>query len=153
MHLVTTVCQMRDAQKKMHLLGLVFFFFSLKNNEKIMFVLYLQAYNGNTGDFLQKFCGGNNPNPLFTTTNLLLLKFIKKTLSYVDTNGLYDITYIASNKGPGCGGQIFNYFGTFSSPGYPNVDGNSTDCLWEVSVPRNLRAVIHFTGKRYEIIK
>lgn len=49
--------------------------------------------------------------------------------------------------GPGCGGELYNYGGSFSSPGYPNTEQNSSDCTWTVSVPMNLYVAINFNGK------
>lgn len=49
--------------------------------------------------------------------------------------------------GRGCGGELYNYGGTFSSPGYPNTDRNNSDCTWTINVPMNLMVAIHFAGK------
>lgn len=49
--------------------------------------------------------------------------------------------------GRGCGGDLYNYGGTFTSPGYPNTDRNHSDCTWTISVPMNLYAAIYFQGK------
>lgn len=53
--------------------------------------------------------------------------------------------YLASDKGPGCGGQIYNYGGIFSSPFYPQNDRNNSDCRWDISVPQNTRVALRFT--------
>lgn len=60
---------------------------------------------------------------------------------------LYDITYIASNKSRGCGGEVFNYAGAITSPGYPNTDKNDSDCSWTINVPQNLVVGVRFDGK------
>lgn len=49
--------------------------------------------------------------------------------------------------GRGCGGELYNYGGTFSSPGYPNPDRNNTDCTWMIAVPMNLVVALQFQGK------
>lgn len=84
---------------------------------------------------------------------------------------LYDITYLATDKGenerlmkyygfiiyelyfipwaysgPGCGGELYNYGGMFTSPGYPEIDRNSTDCTWTINVPMNLNVALQFEG-------
>lgn len=51
------------------------------------------------------------------------------------------------NIGLGCGGELYNYGGTFTSPGYPNTYRNDSDCTWKVTVPMNLYAAVHFQGK------
>lgn len=48
--------------------------------------------------------------------------------------------------GSGCGGEIFNFAGSFASPGYPKNDRNQTDCQWDVSVPTNLKIALQFEG-------
>lgn len=58
----------------------------------------------------------------------------------------YDITYIASNNSRGCGGEVFNYAGTFTSPGYPNTERNDSDCSWTINVPQHLVVQLDFDG-------
>lgn len=58
-----------------------------------------------------------------------------------------DFSFIFHHEGPGCGGELYNYGGSFSSPGYPNTEQNSSDCTWTVSVPMNLYVAINFNGK------
>lgn len=76
-----------------------------------------------------------------------MIKTRKMDMSWVDVNGAYDITYLATDKGLGCGGQIFNYAGQFSSPMYPTNDRNASDCRWDISVPQNLVVSLTFTGE------
>lgn len=84
------------------------------------------------------------PNPLFSNTNVLKLMFKHTEHTY---GLLYDITYIASDKGRGCGGEVFNYAGVFTSPGYPNTDRNDSDCTWVINVPQTLKVALKFDGK------
>lgn len=84
------------------------------------------------------------PNPFFSNTNVLKLKFKPAEPIYGDR---YDITYLASDKGRGCGGELFNYGGVITSPGYPNTDRNDSDCTWVINVPQNLKVAVMFTGK------
>lgn len=53
--------------------------------------------------------------------------------------------------GRGCGGELYNYGGTFSSPGYPNTDRNNSDCTWKINVPMNLYVALQFSGIYYRI--
>lgn len=76
-----------------------------------------------------------------------MIKTKKMDVSWVDTNGAYDMNYLASNTGLGCGGQIFNYAGQFSSPMYPANDRNVSDCRWDITVPQNLVISLTLTGK------
>lgn len=49
------------------------------------------------------------------------------------------------NTGRGCGGELYNYGGTFTSPGYPNTDHNNSDCTWTINVPINLVVALQFS--------
>lgn len=95
------------------------------------------------------------------------MKFKKIPLSLYGGD-LYDITYLATDKGkikiilinslkcfhlriynflgPGCGGELYNYGGMFTSPGYPDTDRNNTDCTWIINVPMNLFVALQFQG-------
>lgn len=97
--------------------------------------------NGPNGKLLRNSCGYETPQPIFSSRNKLFVKVKTGETSY---NGMYDITYLATNKGSGCGGEIFNYGGVFSSPGYPSNDRNVSDCRWEVTVPQNLKVALKF---------
>ena len=46
--------------------------------------------------------------------------------------------------GRGCGGRIYNYGGVFTSPMYPNSYRNSSVCVWDVSVPKGMKILLHF---------
>lgn len=86
------------------------------------------------------------PNPVFTNSNLVKLKFKTEPVPFTSTMVIYDITYIASNNSRGCGGEVFNYAGTFTSPGYPNTERNDSDCTWTINVPQHLVVQLTFDG-------
>lgn len=115
-----------------------------------MFIFYeqvcenagLSVYeNGPNGKLIRSVCGYETPSPIFGNTNKLFVKV--KTVSN-SFGGMYDITFVATDKGSGCGGQIFNYGGIFSSPGYPSNQRHFSDCRWEVTVPQNLKVALKF---------
>lgn len=62
------------------------------------------------------------------------------------SSGQYDVTYVATDKGRGCGGEIFNYFGSISSPMYPNNERKDETCQWTIYVPTNLKVAFRFTN-------
>lgn len=97
--------------------------------------------NGPNGKLLRTFCGYETPQPIFANTNKLFVHIKTAELSY---SGMYDLTYVATNKGSGCGGEIFNYGGVFTSPGYPSNDRNISDCRWDITVPQNLKVSLKF---------
>lgn len=103
----------------------------------------LAIYDGD--QMVKSICAQTTPTPFFSTTNRVTLKFNKiQTLDY----GLaYDITYVASSAGRGCGGQLFNYGGTFTSPLYPSNEQRSIqDCKWDIKVPDKLVVALQFEG-------
>ena len=118
----------------------------------------MKVYDGSAsnGELLQTLCGYTTPSPIFSTSNEISLKIIAEQANnhfgrYAMGN--YDISYVATDKGRGCGGKIFNYGGIFSSPLYPNTNRSSEDCTWHVSVPQNMKVALRFTGntdKYYE---
>lgn len=57
-----------------------------------------QIYDARNNGMLRFYCSESIPRPLFTATNQLRFKFKNQTLSYV-MNELYDITYVATDKG------------------------------------------------------
>ncbi|KAG4066297.1 hypothetical protein HA402_000521 [Bradysia odoriphaga] len=105
----------------------------------------IKVFDNRRNRLLQHVCPGSMPNPIFANSSSLLIKTKKMDVSWVDTNGAYDITYLATNTGLGCGGQIFNYAGQFSSPMYPANDRNASDCRWDIIVPPNLVVSLAFT--------
>lgn len=94
------------------------------------------------GDFttgtVKNYCGYNTPEPFFATGNKVALRTMK------DSVGSYDITYLATDKGIGCGGTLYNYFGAFTSPLYPNPDRSTSECRWNIVVPSNLKVSLKF---------
>lgn len=57
---------------------------------------------------------------------------------------LFDLTYVASDRGRGCGGQIYNYGGQISSPLYPQNERQNRECRWQLMVPQNQVVSVQF---------
>lgn len=100
----------------------------------------IQVFDGDfaTGT-VKNMCGYSNPNPIFSTGNKVSLRI--KQQSY----GSLDVTYLASDKGRGCGGTLYNYHGAFASPLFPEAGRSASDCRWDIIVPSNLKVVLRFT--------
>lgn len=94
-------------------------------------------------------CMQSTPSPFFSNTSRVTLKFFAQNTIHWGTGALYDIMYVASDKGQGCGGEIFNYGGQFSSPLYPSNERSYADCRWTIEVPENLVVSITFEGKTH----
>lgn len=118
---------------------------------------FIKVYDGDfdNGALLKTLCGFAIPDPIFSSGNQLSLSIqFEKGAPYYQ-RGNYDILYVASEKikGPGCGGEMFNYGGIFSSPLYPNSNRSNYDCLWTVVVPQNLKVALKFAGECLELFE
>ena len=93
---------------------------------------------------LQKICGGALPNPVFSTTSQLwVYSWNKMSTGWLPS---YDFIYTSSDQGRGCGGTLYNYKGSFTSPFYPLDYKNSTPCEWDIRVPIGMKVGIKFSG-------
>ncbi|XP_076296135.1 cubilin [Lasioglossum baleicum] len=102
----------------------------------------IEFYEGGfNGRLLAKLCGVDTPPPIFSVGNKLSIHSWSEWQSMYE---YYDITFTTTNAGRGCGGRIYNYAGTFTSPLYPNEYRNNTVCTWDVSVPRGLKVLLKF---------
>lgn len=112
-------------------------------------VSFLKVYDGDfeNGVLLKTLCSYAMPDPIFSTTNQLSLFFHYGESSMVYSRGNYDIMYIATDKGQGCGGEVYNYGGIFTSPLYPSGNRTFYDCTWSVTVPQNLKVALRFPSK------
>ncbi|KAH9514313.1 hypothetical protein Btru_028693, partial [Bulinus truncatus] len=91
---------------------------------------YLQVQNSSSAS-LGKFCGAIVPSPVFLTDNMATLVF--KTDYSVSRKG-FDVIYISSTQGPGCGGNLTGLnFGVFTSPGFPRNSSIAQTCSWLIS--------------------
>jgi cubilin len=102
-----------------------------------------------SANLLQKSCGYAIPNPVFSTKNKLWIHSWNK----MGFKSHFDVVYTSSDKGRGCGGTLYNYKGTFSSPSYPLGFKGSTPCVWDVRVPIGMRVAIKFSGRLFFFAK
>lgn len=85
-------------------------------------------------------CSYTQPNPFFSTSNVVKIAVNAQH----EHSGNYDITFVATDKGRGCGGTLINYGGVFTSPLYPENNRNETDCRWTMHVPKNMKVALRF---------
>ncbi|XP_058123035.1 cubilin homolog [Anopheles ziemanni] len=103
----------------------------------------IKAYDGSGEDRLVgEYCNFVTPNPIFTSTNVLRLVIPAIDREFVSLS--LDATYVATDQGRGCGGELFSYGGIFTSPLYPNNNRTRMECLWTVRVPTNLVVALRF---------
>lgn len=101
----------------------------------------IRIYDGiGTENQVATLCTYATPNPVFSESNSLRIEFPAVT----EVSTLIDASYLATDQGRGCGGEMFNYGGVFSSPMYPNNNRTRKDCLFTITVPNNLRIALKF---------
>jgi cubilin len=123
------------------------FFMVMNDCEKSSMKIYDGSFDN--GALLQTLCGYTVPDPIFSTGNQLSIVTKYHNDTSWHSRGNFDILYVASkkSKGPGCGGDIYNYGGYFTSPLYPNNNRTNFDCTWNVTVPQNLIVAVKFASE------
>ncbi|XP_029048305.2 cubilin isoform X2 [Osmia bicornis bicornis] len=102
----------------------------------------MQVYDGGfNGKLMATLCSAETPSPIFSTGNKLSLRAWSEWQSSYE---YYDITFTTTDEGRGCGGRLFNYAGSFTSPMYPNEYRQNIACTWDISVPRGLKVLLEF---------
>ena len=108
-----------------------------------------QVYKGKGEGTLLKFlCPYESPQPMFINSNVVKIK-VKTIPIYATSSFLYDLNYVASDKGVGCGGEIVDSSGTLNSPMFPMNVRNISNCRWEITVPNNLNVFLRFDSKHF----
>uniref|UniRef100_A0A182Y0Z6 Cubilin n=1 Tax=Anopheles stephensi TaxID=30069 RepID=A0A182Y0Z6_ANOST len=105
----------------------------------------LKFYGGpeeRADQLLGEYCHFATPNPIFTNGNYLRIVLPATDRDFVSLQ--LDATYVATDQGQGCGGELYNYGGVFSSPLYPANNRTRMECLWTVTVPNNLVVALRF---------
>ncbi|CAG5136887.1 unnamed protein product, partial [Candidula unifasciata] len=115
---------------------------------------YIEEHSNCNFDFLEiknsssivvaRLCGNDIPSPIFMTDNVATLRF--QTDFSVQHSG-YDITFMSSTQGPGCGGNITGQeAGAFTSPGFPASSLNSMTCSWYIRPPARVKIYWWFSS-------
>ncbi|XP_076766726.1 cubilin [Xylocopa sonorina] len=102
----------------------------------------LKASDGDfNGKLVASLCSLGLPSPIFSTGNKLSLHSWSE---YHNSYDYYDLTYTSTTAGRGCGGRIFNYAGSFTSPLYPNEYRKNAECIWDINVPLGMKVALNF---------
>ncbi|XP_026326618.1 cubilin homolog [Hyposmocoma kahamanoa] len=81
-----------------------------------------------------------DPPMLFSTGRFLLLHSVYTP----SMHATFDLYYVATDKGRGCGGKMQNTLGILSSPLYPEVYRQKGTCEWELETPYGTHLQLHF---------
>ncbi|XP_076437271.1 cubilin-like isoform X2 [Babylonia areolata] len=106
---------------------------------------YLAIRNGSSSNAteLVRLCGPDIPDSVFVSSNTASLVF--KTDSSAQHLG-YDITYLATSTGLGCGGDVqAGINGSVTSPNFPGNYSEQGACTWRITVPVQRRLRLNFT--------
>ncbi|KAG6453574.1 hypothetical protein O3G_MSEX008219 [Manduca sexta] len=122
----------------------------------LYFISASQNYWGQES-FLEIFDGNNTnapqlikitteySNPVFSSGRYILLHNHDSDVDSSYTAHMnYDLVYMTTDKGKGCGGRLMNIIGKVTSPLYPRVYRNVNTCVWELETPSNTRLFLRF---------
>ncbi|XP_031795774.1 cubilin [Sarcophilus harrisii] len=103
---------------------------------------FLEVRNGSDGSspLLGKYCGPLLPNPIFSKSHLLYLRF-KSDIMHSGHG--YEILWTSSPSA--CGGPLYGDSGSLTSPGYPDTYENNTHCEWTVTGSAGKILVLSFS--------
>lgn len=103
-----------------------------------------QVYeNGPNGKLLFSECSYSNDVFIFSNSSQLFLRSNLNTDP--DVYQAIDLYYLASDKGPGCGGELFNYAGIFTNPNYGKNERSYQECRWDIAVPQSYNVSLRFS--------
>ncbi|XP_036315022.1 cubilin [Pipistrellus kuhlii] len=123
-----------------HTISLFFHSFGIEDSSECRHD-FLEVRNGSdsSSPLLGTYCGTLLPNPIFSPTNELYLRF--KSDSATSSHG-YEIIWTSSPSG--CGGTLYGDHGSFTSPDYPGTYPNSTHCEWAIIAPAGRLVTVSF---------
>ncbi|XP_049865550.1 cubilin homolog [Pectinophora gossypiella] len=106
--------------------------------------VYLDIYDGNSTAATRLHRVNSEADDdvaVFSTGTSILLHN-----HFTDTDFVtYDLNYVTSDKGRGCGGKLHNLLGKVYSPMYPSVYRQKGSCEWEIETTTKTRVRLHFT--------
>lgn len=105
--------------------------------------VYLDIYDGSdkTTKKLASVKKDYEENPAFSTGRYMLLHSHKNNGDRV----YYELNYITTDKGPGCGGKLINEIGIVTSPMYPEKYRKQSSCEWQLETPYGTHLKLHFS--------
>ncbi|XP_050561143.1 cubilin-like [Spodoptera frugiperda] len=104
---------------------------------------YVDVYDGknsNAARLVRIATSYEGNNPIFSTGRYLLLHNHENNGDRVT----FDLVYVTTNKGRGCGGKLHTVEGKVTSPMYPNVYRRVSTCEWELETPVGTHLLLRF---------
>lgn len=103
---------------------------------------YIEVIDQIDNRSLKKLCNTIDYSSSISTNSSKLRVRMKNGGMYSD----FEMTYLSSRNGPGCGGDLYNYYGIFTSPFYSQNNRHASDCIWNIQVPGNTVVHLEFTA-------
>lgn len=107
--------------------------------------MYLQLHDGNStsAKSLKKIdVNYNDVLAAFSTGRHMLIHNHLSGYGYIS----YDLTYLTTDRGPGCGGKMHSQVGRITSPFYPDIYRQRATCEWELETPPQTRLHLRFSA-------
>ncbi|VVC99646.1 unnamed protein product [Leptidea sinapis] len=115
--------------------------------------MYPDSYSSET--FLELLDGNMTSSPILykVVNEYLIEKSIFSTGRYMllhnsisgNSQNTYDLNYVITDKGQGCGGKLVNEVGRVTSPLYPEVYRKKSTCEWDLETPPGTRLLLRFS--------
>lgn len=83
----------------------------------------------------------DNEYPVFSTGRYILLHSHRDG----EDRMYYDLNYVTTDKGRGCGGKLINELGRVTSPMYPGIYRQQSTCEWQLQTPFGTRIKLDFS--------
>lgn len=102
---------------------------------------FLKFYDGNklTSPLLRTVYVYEDDTAIFSSGRYLLLH------NHINVSAItYDLNYMTTNKGRGCGGKLHNIVGIVTSPFYNDIYLEQATCEWELETPYGSKLMLHF---------
>ncbi|XP_063636066.1 cubilin-like [Cydia splendana] len=106
--------------------------------------VYLEVFDGdktNTKSLVRVAGEYDSQLAVFSTGRYLLLHNHQEAGDRVG----FDLNYIVTDKGQGCGGKMQNEYGQVASPLYPNTYRQKNTCEWELETLVGTKLKLHFS--------
>lgn len=105
--------------------------------------VYLDIFDGNTtaaSRLLRISASSDDDTAVFSTGRYLLFHNLGDESDQVT----FDLNYVTTDKGRGCGGKLHNVLGKVTSPLYPETYRKISTCEWELETPPGTGVTLSF---------
>ena len=111
------------------------------------FSSFLKVRDGpsQSSPLINKFWGRAIIDTIHSSGNNLWFRYYTSSTRRYGRN--YDLFYLSTEAGRGCGGTLYNTRGVVTSPEYPRPHAQASNCEWILKVPPGQRIQLKFACK------